>query len=177
MISSGRHWRSVVAGMCALFVVLVSVGVVVWSLRDSAQSNTTTTTTISPTSPSGPLSAPQTTATEDAQYLADLTEVDHSLAAYEKASGNVALRSLLTVGSAFCAFLQRDSGIDEAMMDVAVGARSEESQTKLPMSVRSLNSIEAVALLTLCPSLQAKLSTSDLNKIRELGAALPTPAS
>ena len=38
---------------------------------------------------------------------------------YEQTQGNVALRALLTDGSAFCAFLQGGAGIDNAMVSVA----------------------------------------------------------
>jgi hypothetical protein len=96
---------------------------------------------------------------------------------YEKKSGNVALRSLLTDGSAFCAFLRRDKDIDTAMVSVAVGARQVESQTHLPLKVTTFNTVESVALVTLCPSLESLLPTSDVTKIRKLGAALAVPAS
>jgi hypothetical protein len=106
-----------------------------------------------------------------------VTEVDPALATYEKTSGNVALRSLLTDGSAFCAFLKRDGDLDTAMVSVAVGARQVESQTQLPLSVTTFNAVDSVALLTLCPSLQSVVPTSDLARIRRLGAALAQPPS
>jgi predicted solute-binding protein len=104
-----------------------------------------------------------------------VTEVDPALTTYEKRSGNVALRSLLTDGSAFCAFLQRDRDIDSALVSVAVGARQVESQTRLPLSVTTFNAVDSVALLSLCPSLQPLVPSSDLARIRKLGAALATP--
>jgi hypothetical protein len=128
----------------------------------------------SPTS-SNVLTAPRATVTQDAQFLTEVTEVDPALTTYEKRSGNVALRSLLTDGSAFCAFLQRDRDIDSAMVSVAVGARQVESQTRLPLSVTTFNAVDSVALLSLCPSLQPLVPSSDLARIRKLGAALATP--
>ena len=73
--------------------------------------------------------------------------VDPALATYEQKEGNVALRALLTDGSAFCAFLQRGKGIDNALASVAVGARGDEAKTHLPLSVTTFNTIEAVALV------------------------------
>ena len=97
---------------------------------------------------------------------------DPALATYEQKQGNVALRALLTDGSAFCALLQRGGGIDEALVAEADGARSTESQTFLPLSVTTFNTIESVALITLCPSEQKLLPASDRSKIRRLGDAL-----
>ncbi len=166
----------VVALVCLLAVMVVGAGVWVWHRSDDASLNVETTTTTRPpsTSPtsSKPLSAPIASAAEDGQFLAEVTEADPSLTAYEKKAGNVALRSLLTDGSAFCAFLQRDRDLDDAMVSLAVGARQVESQTHLPLSVTTFNAIDAVALLTLCPSLQKLLPPSDVAKIRQLGASL-----
>jgi predicted solute-binding protein len=114
--------------------------------------------------------------TSDALFLTDVTEVDPRLVTYEKQSGNVALRSLLTDGSAFCSFLARDRDIDTAMVSVAVGARHVEPQTHLPLTVTTFNAVDSVALLTLCPSLESDVPASDLTKIRELGSALAVPS-
>jgi hypothetical protein len=73
--------------------------------------------------------------------------------------------------------LNRDGDIDQAMVDVAVGARQVEAQTHLPSSVTTFNTIEAVALLDLCPSLQKMVPASDLSRIRELGASLSAPSN
>ena len=100
--------------------------------------------------------------------------VDPALATYEQKEGNVALRALLTDGSAFCAFLQRGKGIDNALASVAVGARGDEAKTHLPLSVTTFNTIEAVALLTLCSHDQKLLPASVRSKIRKLGEALST---
>jgi hypothetical protein len=125
---------------------------------------------------SAPLSAPKTSVAQDEQFLTKVTEVDPALASYEQKHGNVALRALLTDGSAFCAFLQRGGGIDNALAAVAIGARGEEAKTHLPLSVTSFNSIEAVALLTLCSYDQKLLPSSDRTRIRELGHALANRA-
>ena len=84
----------------------------------------------------------------------------------------MALRALLTDGAAFCAFLLRGGGIDRALTSVAMGAKSVESQTHLPMKVVTFNTMEAVALLTLCPSERKLIPASDRVKIRTLGRAL-----
>lgn len=122
--------------------------------------------------PSTPLSAPKVSAAQLGQFLTDVTVADPALATYEQKQGYVALRALSTDGSAFCALLRHGGGIDSALVAVAVGARSEESQTHLPLSVTTFNSVEAVALLTLCPSDQKLLPASDRSKIRVLGDAL-----
>jgi hypothetical protein len=104
--------------------------------------------------------------------LTDVTKADPKLVTYEKSEGNIALQSLLTDGSAFCAFLQRDDDIDGAMVSVAEGAQQDESQTHLPLSVTTFNAVDAVALLTLCPSLEKDVPASDIVRIRALGATL-----
>ena len=53
--------------------------------------------------------------------------------------------------------------------------RSSEAQTHLPLSVTTFNTIESVALLTLCQSEQKLLPASDRTKIRNLGKMLTTP--
>jgi predicted solute-binding protein len=123
------------------------------------------------------LDGPKTSVSDDALFLSDVTEVDPRLVTYEKQFGNIALRSLLTDGSAFCAFLHRDRDIDTAMVSVAVGARQVAAQSHLPMTVTTFNAVDSVALLTLCPSLESELPVSDLTKIRRLGAALAVPSS
>jgi hypothetical protein len=134
-----------------------------------------TTTSSTPTT-SAPLTAPKTSAAQDAQFLAKVTEADPALASYEQKQGNVALRALLTDGSAFCAFLQRGGGINNALASVAIGARGQEATTHLPLSVTTFNSIEAVALLTLCSREQKLLPPQVRARIRKLGAALAEPA-
>ncbi len=171
-----QHTKSLAVGACSLlvFVGATSTWLVTREVEDAKVHPTTDTSLPGLTAPatSTPLKAPVSTDAQDAQFLTDVTEVDPSLTSYEKKSGNVALRSLLTDGSAFCAFLYQDRDIDSAMVSVAVGARHVESQTHLPLSVTTFNTVDSVALLTLCPSLQPLVPASDLAKIRKLGAAL-----
>ena len=119
-----------------------------------------------------PLSAPKTSPAQDGQYFTDLAEADPALGSYVQAQRNVALRALLTDGTAFCAFLERGEDIDDAMASVVIGARSLEPQTHLPSTVTTFNTIDAVALLTLCPSYQMLLPAQDRSRIRQLGKAL-----
>ncbi len=121
---------------------------------------------------SKPLRAPKTTAAQDTKFFTGVAEADPALASYEQKQGNVALRALLTDGSAFCALLTRGGGLDDALVEEATGARSTESQTHLPLSVTTFNTIEGIALLTLCPSEQKLLPTSVRTKIHNLGKSL-----
>jgi len=121
-----------------------------WDASSAAGSTRTTET--SRTTPPRPLVGPGTSATQDTTYLSDVAKADPALANYIQERGNVALRALLTDGGAFCGFLHRGGGIDNAMLSVVVGARSVESKTHLPSKVATFNTMEAVALLTLCPS-------------------------
>ncbi len=125
-----------------------------------------------PTTAAGPLVAPQTTTTQDALYLEDLAKVDPALATYVNSQQGVALRALITDGSAFCAFLNRGGGIDNAMESVVIGANSVESQTHLPASVATYNAIDAVALVALCPSELNLLPAADRTKIQQLSTSL-----
>jgi hypothetical protein len=172
--------RWLLPSACALVLGVVLVVVLTMSATGGTTTPATTTTVAPPhttTPSSSALTAPTATVASDAQFLSDVTEVDPALSTYEKSSGNVALRSLLTDGSAFCAFLNRDKDIDTAMVSVAVGARQVESQTHLPLTVKTFNAVDAVALLTLCPSLESVVPSSDLTKIRALGAALSAPTN
>jgi hypothetical protein len=119
-----------------------------------------------------PLVGPKTTSTEDTSYLADVAKADQDLATYIQKQGNVALRALLTDGSAFCAFLHRGGGIDNAILSVAVGAKSVESKTHLPSNIATYNTMEAVALLTLCPSEQKVVPSTVRARLRALGREL-----
>ena len=109
---------------------------------------------------------------QDTKFFTDVAEADSALASYERKQENVALRALLTDGSAFCALLTRGGGLDEALVEEATGARGTESQTHLPLSVTTFNTIESVALLTLCPTEQRLLPASIRAKIRTLGKSL-----
>src|SRR5579863_9244911 len=133
-----RPVRGPVIGICTV-LVLAALVTSTWAFTrgSDAPKSDSTSTTLPTSAPStlAPLQAPRSTDAQDAQFLTDVTEVDPSLTSYEKKSGNVALRSLLTDGSAFCDFLYRDRSIDSAMVSVVVGARHVESRTRLPMSV------------------------------------------
>jgi hypothetical protein len=122
------------------------------------------------------LVAPPTTPVEDTKYLTDVAKADPTLATYVQQQGNVALKSMLTDGSAFCAFLRRGGGIDAALVDVVVGARTVESQTKLPTSVTTYNTIEAVALVDLCPKEQALVPAPVRTRLRRLTKDLDASA-
>ena len=123
------------------------------------------------------LSVPKTSAVQDGQYFTDLAKADPGLATYVQADGNVALRALLTDGSAFCAFLQAGGGIDNAMAEVVIGAKSVERQTHLPSTVTTFNAIDAVSLLTLCPGDQRLVPAAARSRIQALGKALSGEAS
>lgn len=143
--------------------------------QPSLAATPTTTTTLrehAATTNTKPLTAPKTTFAQDTKFFTDVTEADPSLVTYEQKHRNVALQALLTDGSAFCALLKRGGGIDQALVAEAEGARSTESHTSLPLSVTTFNTIESVALLTLCPSEQRLVPASVRAKIRNLGDAL-----
>ncbi len=165
--------RRFVASLCILCAVTL---VAAPGSQAGAAATTTSFKSVSSSEPkpSAPLSAPKTSAAQDGQFLTEVTEADFALATYEQKQGNVALRALLNDGSAFCAFLQRGAGIDNALASVAIGARGEEARTRLPLSVTTFNTIEAVALLTLCPDDQKLLPPSERSKIRKLGKTLAT---
>ena len=119
-----------------------------------------------------PLRAPRTTPVQDAAYLTNVAQADSDLATYTQQEGNVALRAMLTDGSAFCAFLLRDQGLDAALVDLADGARSVESQTHLPTSVRTFNTLESVAMIDLCPSEQRMIPAAVRSKLHQLAKSL-----
>ena len=126
----------------------------------------------STSSPPPPLQAPRTSAAQDTKFFTDVAEADPKLAAYEHKEENVALRALLTDGSAFCALLKRGGDLNDVLVEEATGARGTESQTHLPLSVTTFNTIESVALLALCPSEQKLLPASVRTKIHDLGKSL-----
>jgi hypothetical protein len=119
-----------------------------------------------------PLVAPKTSPVQDARYLTDVAKSDPDLATYVQQQGNVALKAMLTDGSAFCAFLRRGGGIDEALLNVAAGAKSVELETHLPSGVATFNTMEAVALIDLCPAEQRLVPASVRSKLHRLGSAL-----
>jgi hypothetical protein len=158
-----------------VLAVLVGMACIVVEPSGSAPAGASTngpTTSL----PSTPLRAPRTTDAQDTKFFTDVAEADPALASYEQKQQNVALRALLTDGSAFCALLTRGGGLDAALVEEATGARGTESQTHLPLSVTTFNTIESVALLTLCPSEQKFLPAAVRAKIRTLGKTLATRA-
>ncbi len=162
----------------AVAVVVFGLAYTVGGQRSLAAAPTTATTLRehASTTHTKPLSAPKTTFAQDTKFFTDVTEADPSLVTYEQKHRDVALQALLTDGSAFCALLQRGGGIDRALVAEAEGARSAESHTSLPLSVTTFNTIESVALLTLCPSEQKLVPASVRAKIRNLGDALANRA-
>ncbi len=172
-----RRAAAVLPVLLTEVVVLVVLAVVVGgafgllgptgSAAASTQSQVSTSST-----PSAPLRAPKTSAAQDTKFFTDVAEADPKLATYEQKQENVALRALLTDGSAFCALLTRGGGLDDALVEEATGARGTESQTHLPLSVTTFNTIESVALLALCPSEQNRLPASVRTKIHNLGKSL-----
>jgi hypothetical protein len=158
----------VVTGSCVLGEAHGAAG----EARVSQPTTSNARTRIPEHSRSTPLSAPKTSFAQDTKYLTDVTVADPGLASYEQKQGNVALRALLTDGSAFCALLARGGGIDQSLIAEATGARNTESKTHLPLSVATFNTVESVALLALCPSEQKWVPTSVRSKIRALGKAL-----
>jgi hypothetical protein len=129
------------------------------------------------TSKVAPLRAPKTSPVQDARYLSDVAKSDPDLATYAQQQGNVALKAMLTDGSAFCAFLRRGGGIDEALVNVAAGAKSVESETHLPSGVATFNAMEAVALIDLCPAEQKLVPASVRSKLHRLRTALASASA
>lgn len=123
-------------------------------------------------SASTPLKAPRTSFAQDTKFFTDVAEADRALASYEQKQESVALRALLTDGTAFCALLKSGGGLDDALVEEATGARGTEPQTHLPLSVTTFNTIETVALLTLCPAEEKLVPTSVRTKIRNLQKTL-----
>lgn len=118
------------------------------------------------------LETPKTTAAQDTQYLADVAKLDGTLSSYVQSHEDTALQALLTDGTAFCAFLATGKGVDNALVSVALGARSVESTTHLPESVTTFNTIEAVALVTLCPSEQRLVPAATRERLASLAKTL-----
>ena len=58
----------------------------------------------------GTVVGPRTSAVQDGRYLTDVAQADSDLATYVQHDGDVALKAMLTDGSAFCAFLRRGGG-------------------------------------------------------------------
>jgi hypothetical protein len=108
-----------------LFVLAVMIGGI-GAVGSAGASDAPTTTTPS----SAPLRAPKTTYVQDTKFFTEVAEADAALATYQQKRGNVALRALLTDGSAFCALLTRAGGLDAALVDEAT--RCEEHRVADP---------------------------------------------
>jgi hypothetical protein len=119
---------------------------------------------------------PRASTAQEARYLTDAAAVDSDLVAYVNTYGNVALRGMIADGLGFCGFLRRDKGIDAALVDVAEGARGDESTTHLPLSVHTFNTLESLALVDLCPGEQHLVPSSVRTKLRQLTASLHAAA-
>ncbi len=166
--------RRLGAALGRLFViplVILMVGTAS-SVAMSGHAGATTSPKAHARAPSHRLTAPKTSFAQDTKFFTDVTEADPAFVTYEQQQGNTALRALLTDGSAFCALLRQGGGIDRALVSEAAGARSSESTTHLPLSVTTFNTIEAVALISLCPTEQTLLPASDRSRIRALGNTL-----
>jgi hypothetical protein len=162
--------------VAVVVVVVVVVGGAFGLLGPEGSAGASTQPQVSTSStPSAPLRAPKTSVAQDTKFFTDVAEADPALSAYEQKQGNVALRALLTDGSAFCALLRRGGGLDNALVEEATGVRATESQTHLPLSVTTFNTIESVAVLALCPSEQKLLPASVRTRIRNLGKSLGKP--
>jgi hypothetical protein len=165
-----RRWRRIAAPISiALVPVLWAAG----PASPAAAANTSS----KPSAPTGSahsraLPRQKTSPAQDERFFTDVAEADPALATYEQKQETLALRALLTDGTAFCELLQRAGGIDQALVAEADGVRSTESETSLPLSVTTFNTIEAVALLALCPNEQRRLPASDRSRIRRLGDTL-----
>ncbi len=162
---SGIGGRGRSAGLAVLTLALV-LGLAACGANASATDTTTKTST------TGPLRSPKTTPLQDTHFLADAAKADSDLETYVQQQGNTALKAMLTDGTAFCAFLHQGVGLDQALVDTAAGARSLEATTHLPLSVKTFNTLEAVALITLCPSEQRLVPATVRTKIHALAKAL-----
>jgi hypothetical protein len=148
-------------------VTLVAAGVAAGPIDPSASA--------APRS-SGQLRPPRTSTTQDARYLTDVADADSDLVSYVNQYGNAALRGLLADGLAFCAFLKRGGGIDNALVNEAVGARADEKSTHLPLNIHTFNTLESVALVDLCPGETRLVPTSVRAELRQLSGELRAPA-
>jgi hypothetical protein len=155
----------------AAFAVAVVIGLVL-SCSTTCSGATQSSSKLRQPSKDAPLIPPKTSPTQDARYLTDVAQADPKLATYVEQKGNVALKAMLTDGTAFCALLRRGGGIDDALLNVASGAKSVESETHLPSGVATFNAIEAVALIDLCPAEQRLVPASVRTKLRRLHSAL-----
>jgi hypothetical protein len=164
-----------VALLCALAGSAAACGGASGASPTPTTSSTTRTGASAKTD--APLVGPQTSPAQDTEYITDVTKADSTLATYAQQQAEVAVRAMLTDGAGFCAFLRRDGNIDQAILDTDTGAKSLEAQTHLPYSVTTFNTLEAVALIVLCPSEQSVVPASVRARIHRLGSALAEPAA
>ena len=170
-VTGANRWiPRVTTAMGTLLAVLLCVAP---GVQPSPPASAATTST---SSKSAPLSVPKTTVEQDSKFFTEVTEADPALQTYEQKHGNLALEALLTDGSAFCALLKHGGDIDQALVEEAEGVRSTESQTSIPLSVATFNTIESVALLTLCRSEQKLVPKSVRAKLRRLSGQLTKPS-
>jgi len=165
-----RATRSLAALLVALPTALVAGAVTIGAFAQPVASEVARH--------NGQLRAPKTTTAQDARYLTDVAQADSDLVSYVNKYGNGALQGMLTDGLAFCAFLRGGGGIDNALVNEAVGARADEKKTHLPLNVHTFNTIESLALIDLCPGEQRLVPSSVRAKLSQLGGALrsPTPS-
>jgi hypothetical protein len=159
----------------SVLLLALAVGTAACGGNATAQPAAGRSSTVAPSVPpnrSARLVAPKTTAVEDTRYLTDVAKADSDLATYVQQQGNVALQAMLTDGTAFCAFLRRGGGIDNALLAVVIGAKGVESATHLPAAVATFNTMEAMALLDLCPTEQSLVPATVRTKIHQLGRTL-----
>ena len=83
---------------------------------------------------------------------------------------------MLTDGTAFCAFLRRGGGIDNALTEVAPGRTAWRPRRICPSTCNTFNTIESVALIDLCPGEQRLVPSSVRTKLGRLAAALRSPS-
>ena len=89
---------------------------------------------------STPLSAPKTSFSQDEKFFTDVTVADPALVTYEQQQKDVALRALLTDGSAFsrcCIEQEVEAQVEQASIKRSwprrMGSRNTESTTHLPL--------------------------------------------
>jgi hypothetical protein len=162
--ASGARWS-----LAVLVALIVAAGCGSGDARHAKAAPASTTV---PAGSDAPLQTPPASPQQDGDFLSEVVEADPTLATYAQQYSDIAAKTLLTDGSAFCAFLGRGAGVDQALISLAIGARGVEDQTHLPLGVTTFNAIEAVALLTLCPAEQAQLPASDRSRITQLGQEL-----
>jgi hypothetical protein len=88
------------------FGLLLMTGLALSSLTACAGAAQSSSSKAHEPAEGAPLVPPKTSPAEDARYLTDVAKSDSHLATYVQQQGNVALKAMLTDGTAFCAFLR-----------------------------------------------------------------------